>query len=69
MLFDKKIEPRCVYCKRGASLNEEQIMCLKKGIVGSNSACRHFQYDPLKRIPPKPISADFSHLKEEDFVL
>ncbi len=69
MLFQKDIEPRCAYCKRGANLDEEQVMCMKKGIVSAAGACRKFKYDPLKRTPPKPVSVDFSHLKEEDFVL
>lgn len=69
MLFEKNIEPRCAYCKHGAKLGEDRIMCLKKGIVGAAGSCRRFKYDPLKRVPPKPVSADFSHLKEEDFAL
>ena len=69
MLFEKDIEPRCAYCKRGAVLDEERVMCMKKGIVSAAGSCRRFQYEPLKRVPPKPVTADFSHLKEEDFVL
>jgi len=69
MLFEKDIEPRCAYCKRGASLGEDRVMCLKKGIVSAAGACRKFRYDPLRRVPPKPMRADFSRLKEEDFVL
>lgn len=69
MLFEKKIEPRCAYCKRGARLDELRVMCVKKGIVLPNGACRAFRYDPLKRVPPRPAAADFSRLKEEDFTL
>ena len=69
MLFEKDIEPRCAYCKRGSPLDEDNIMCIKKGIVSPAGACRRFRYDPLKRVPPKPMSLDLSHLKEEDFVL
>lgn len=69
MLFEKDIEPRCAYCKRGAPLGPERVMCLKKGIVSAAGACRRFRYDPLKRQPPRPASADFSKLKDEDFVL
>lgn len=69
MLFEKDIEPRCAYCKKGARLDEDQVMCVKKGIVSPAGSCRKFKYDPLKRVPPKPLSVDFSHLKEEDFVL
>lgn len=69
MLFEKKIEPRCAYCKRGARLDELRVMCVKKGIVLPNGSCRAFRYDPLKRVPPRPAAADFSRLKEEDFIL
>lgn len=69
MLFQKDIEPRCAYCKKGAPLGEERVMCLKKGIVSAGSSCRSFRYDPLKRVPPKPLKADFSNLKDEDFAL
>ena len=44
-------------------------MCPKRGVVSAAGSCRRFRYDPLKRVPPKPLSVDFSHLKEEDFVL
>ncbi len=69
MLFKKDIEPRCAYCRRGAVLDEERVMCMKRGVTSAADSCSRFKYDPLKRIPPKPISADFSHLKEEDFSL
>lgn len=69
MLFEKDMEPRCAYCKRGALLGDDRVMCLKKGIVSAGDSCRKFRYDPLKRIPPKPLKADFSNLRDEDFVL
>ncbi|MGN1003890.1 MAG: hypothetical protein ACI4O5_03560 [Oscillospiraceae bacterium] len=69
MLFAKKIEPRCVYCKRGAALDEEQVICLKKGVVPAGGSCRAFRYDPLKRVPPKPAALELGKLRDEDFVL
>ena len=68
-LFQKKIDPRCAYCARGVRLEEERILCAKKGIVTPAGSCRGFQYDPLKRTPPKPISLDTSGLEEKDFRL
>ena len=44
-------------------------MCVKKGIVTCSGSCRRFRYDPLKRVPPKPLAATFEHLKDEDFSL
>lgn len=69
MLFEKKIEPRCFYCQRCAPLDEETVLCIKKGVVPSGFHCRSFRYDPLKRVPPRPAPLDFSRLKDEDFVL
>lgn len=69
MLFEKDMEPRCAYCQRGTPLDGETVMCPKRGVVSAAGSCRRFRYDPLKRVPPKPVSVDFSHLKEEDFVL
>ena len=69
MLFTKKIEPRCAYCKRGAALDEEQVICLKKGVVSAGGSCRAFRYDPLKRVPPKPAILELGKLRDEDFAL
>ncbi|MBQ9974660.1 MAG: hypothetical protein IJP02_06875 [Oscillospiraceae bacterium] len=68
-LFQKKIEPRCAYCVHSRPLNEEQIACEKKGIMSVASSCRRFEYDPLRRTPPRPVKPEFSDLKQEDFVL
>lgn len=69
MLFQKKIEPRCAYCQRGTELDEEKILCAKRGVVDRAGHCRAFRYDPLKRVPPPPPSLDLSSLKDEDFTL
>lgn len=69
MLFSKNMEPRCAYCAHGAQMNESSILCKKKGVVSPGDQCRSFQYDPLKRVPPKPVSLDFSQFKDEDFSL
>ena len=53
-LFQKKIEPRCAYCAHGRTLNEDQVACPKRGIMSPSSHCRSFQYDPLRRVPPRP---------------
>lgn len=69
MLFSKRIEPRCAYCRRGAPLEDGQVICMKKGIVAAEGQCWLFQYDPLKRVPPKPAVLDLSRFREEDFSL
>ena len=68
-LFEKKIEPRCAYCARGRVLTEDQIACPKKGVMSAASHCRAFQYDPLRRTPPRPVTAQLTGLKDEDFSL
>ena len=69
MLFRKSIDPRCVYCRRGGSLENGEVICPKKGIVSEGFHCRHFVYDPLKRQPPAPPAPNFSQLEDEDFQL
>lgn len=69
MLFTKKITPSCSYCKRGKAVTAETVLCKKKGVVSIDDACSGFRYDPLKRVPPRPMTPDFSKFKEEDFSL
>ena len=69
MLFRKDIEPRCLYCAKGAPIGNEQIACLHQGIVPEGYHCRRFVYDPLKRTPATPAAPDFEQFKDEDFSL
>ena len=64
MLFRKKIERACAYCKHGVALCDDQILCVKKGVRTPDSSCRRFQ-----RIPAKPKAMDFSRYNEDDFSL
>ncbi len=69
MLFTKKIEPRCAYCRKGTALSEEQVACPRRGVVSAGGQCRHFRYDPLKRTPPLPAALRIDRLREEDLTL
>ncbi len=69
MLFRKKIARACGYCQYATKLNDEQILCVKKGVRPAYSSCRKFQYDPCKRIPARAKQIDFSKYNEEDFSL
>lgn len=69
MLFRKKIERSCSYCVYGVRLEEDQILCSKKGIRSEDDKCMRFRYDPCKRIPAKPKAVDFSKYQSEDFSL
>lgn len=68
MLFRKKIHKSCEYCTYGTRLNDEQILCIKKGVVICGK-CRKFVYDPTKRIPVKPKALDFEKYEKEDYSL
>ena len=68
-LFRKYIEPRCAYCAKGSSLSETEVACVKSGIVPAEHHCGAFRYDPLKRVPPRPVKLEREKLKEEDFSL
>ena len=69
MLFRKKIEPNCAYCLYGTKLEEDHILCAKKGMKCAGDKCRKFKYDPTKRIPRKEKALDFSKYDEQDFSL
>ncbi len=69
MLFRKDIEPSCSYCKRGTPLSDSEVVCSRKGIVAADSSCRAFRYDPLKRVPPRPVKLNTDKLTKEDFSL
>ena len=68
-LFQSSIEPRCAYCALGRSLDPGQVVCPKKGVMSAGSSCRAFRYDPLKRVPPRPVRLDALGLPDEEFKL
>jgi len=69
MLFRKKIKRSCSYCRRGVQLDEDTVLCAKKGIRAVDSKCLRFRYDPCKRIPAKAKALDFSKYDSEDYSL
>ena len=69
MLFRKKQTKACAYCAHGTTLEDNTILCAKKGIREDTDSCRKFRYDPCKRIPPKSLTLDFEKYKTEDFSL
>lgn len=69
MLFRKKIERSCAYCLYGTHLEDEQILCSKKGMRSEEDKCWRFKYDPCKRIPVKARALDFAKYEKEDFSL
>ena len=69
MLFRKNITRACSYCLHGTQIDEEQVLCVKKGVVPVDGKCRKFCYDPCKRVPAKPKALDFNKYNEEDYSL
>lgn len=69
MLFRKKMEKSCAYCAWGTQVEEDQVLCAKKGLRPLPGKCRRFRYDPTKRTPLKPKAMNFSKYKAEDFSL
>lgn len=69
MLFRKKIQRACAYCIHGTNLDENNVLCAKKGIRLEDSPCRKFKYDPCKRVPAKAKALDFSKYDEKDYSL
>lgn len=69
MLFRKKIEKSCNYCSLGTKLDENSILCAKKGVRFCTDKCAKFRYDPCKRIPEKTMVINFSKYDREDYSL
>ena len=69
MLFRKQQVKACAYCAHGTPLEEDTILCVKKGIRQDTDSCRKFSYDPCKRIPPKSAAPDFEKYSQEDYSL
>lgn len=69
MLFRKKITKACTYCIHGTQIDQEQVLCIKKGVVPSEGKCRKFHYDPCKRIPVKAKALNFGKYNDEDYSL
>lgn len=69
MLFRKKIEHRCCHCAHSTDLDEDTVLCTKKGVRDRYSKCRRFRYDPCKRVPAKAKAVDFAKYETYDYSL
>lgn len=69
MLFRKRIEKSCSYCRFGTALVDSSILCTKRGVVEADQKCRKFEYDPIKRIPGKPKALNFEKYNDVDYSL
>ena len=49
-----EIERCCARCEHATLLSQfDYILCNRKGVVCDTHVCRHFIYDPLKRMPKR----------------
>ena len=65
-LFNASIEPMCAYCAVGKATEDlSHILCVKRGVMQPDSHCRHFVYDPLRRVPRK--KAELPQYDASDF--
>ena len=54
-----EIEKVCARCELAAPLvDEDTVLCKKRGVVSASASCRKFRYDPLKRNPAPPPSVE-----------
>ena len=68
-LFGNNIEPACKYCANLMQLTPsgKEALCERRGIVSPDFHCRHYDYDPLKRIPK--VLPSLQKFSAEDFSL
>ena len=70
MLFSKKMEPRCEYCRWAVPFEDEDVVgCKHRGVMKVQDKCRRFAYDPLKRVPEPPTTFKSQEFNKEDFEL
>ena len=69
MVFWKKQPRSCHYCCHCTRIDEETLLCVKRGFVTEEESCLKFRYDPCKRIPAKPKAVDFQKFNSEDYSL
>ena len=69
MLFRKKIDRCCSYCRYCTKINDDQVLCVKCGVMPIGGQCRKFIYDPCKRIPGRAKALDFKKYDHEDYSL
>lgn len=67
-LFNKKLPHFCKNCVFGKSSHfNGEVLCKKHGVTEAGDSCRHYKYDPLRRVPEQKKISD--NYKPEDFSL
>ena len=68
-LFRRDLEKHCLWCAHGAALDEGKVLCRQRGVVDDMGCCRHYAYDPLRRVPPRPLTLRTEKFSPEEFML
>ena len=68
-LVDENVEPKCTYCCHGKSLGNDEVACVRRGIMSSSGYCRGFRYEPTKREPRAVQRLDTAMFSKQDFSL
>ena len=63
------INHSCQYCVNRKVMNNGDILCSKKGIVGKDFKCSKYRYDIFTRKPRRPKNLDTSSYDISDFSL
>ena len=64
-LFGNRVPPACEYCEFAFPAGRKEFrVCRKKGIVQVDDACRHYRYDPLARVPRRPLELETFEAEE-----
>ncbi len=58
MLFRKEIPRFCACCEHAVPLDASVLLCRRYGVVHAQHVCRHYRYDPTKRLPPRKMNLD-----------
>lgn len=57
--FNRDLPRACAYCAYGQLTSSgEEVLCPKHGVTGPRDSCRHYRYDPIKRVPKRTKIAD-----------
>lgn len=68
IIDEKKYAKQCANCFFGRMPKDKNtVLCEKNGVVDPQSKCRHYKYDPLRRVPDKIVIN--SNYTEDDFKL
>ncbi len=67
-LYGNRQDPRCETCAFGKpSADGSSVLCRRGGVLPKFHSCKHYQYDPLKRVPPRQKA--MNEFEPADFTL